>query len=89
MSYCNYVQTTSDWKTHENKMQPLKEYLSEQWNTNEIPTWIGLWDNFEARTAQGLSLPNGVTEDIVNQVENEALWRLNALYSGVKPAKLR
>lgn len=34
----------------------------------KIGLFLGLWDNFEARGAQGFDLPKGVNQDTVQQV---------------------
>ena len=89
MQHCNDVQATSTWAAHVQDSMPLTNYLETLWNTTSLPWWVGLWDNFEARDAQGISLPTGVTKNTVDQVIDVALWEMTALYAGTKAAQLR
>jgi hypothetical protein len=70
VALCNAIQNSTAWINENNNAQPLLQQLATLWNvsTSEVPWWVGLWDNFEARDAHGLSLPPGITPEIVDEV---------------------
>jgi len=88
MAHCDEVQNSTEWLEESDKAAPLLEFLENLWNTTDVPWWVGLWDNFEARQAHGIPLPNGISQDTVDAVIDVAAWQLAALYNGTLPARL-
>jgi len=54
--------------------------LQHIFNTSNIGWWIGLFDAFYSREFNNIPLPNGITEDMVQQISNLTLWQLKYLY---------
>ncbi len=70
LSACDSVQSTVNWQNSLSAAQPLRLKLAQLWNVTveNVPLWMGLYDNFYCRTAQGLAFPSGLTPEIVSQV---------------------
>jgi len=80
---CNNAQTTSNWTTYYNKYGlPIIQELASIWNVSvsDVPDFVGLLDAFQSRKAQGIPLPNGITQALVDKIFEIASHQLYQLY---------
>jgi len=85
---CTEIGQSTQWTKQEATLNPLKNQLQNLWNVSSLPWWIGLYDSFYSRSYQNVSLPDGITTDMVNQIVNLVVWELNYLYGSPNVAKL-
>jgi len=85
---CYQIEQSNEWQQKQNSLNNLKKQLQTIWNTTNIPWWIGLYDAFYSRQYHQIPLPDGITEDMVQQITDLVVWQLNFLYGSPDVAML-
>jgi len=80
MNSCYNLQNTSLWLNQLNKMNNLSTYFKNEWKTDKLPWWIGIFDNLYSRKFHNIPFPKSVTKQVYKEVKDNALWQLKELY---------
>jgi hypothetical protein len=93
--YCPYLSTlldertkTDEYKKWDDSMQPLHAKMEQIFGTSMIPSWTGIYDALFCRRSHGIPFPDGITDDIYQQVVDAANFLITYSYSTVPISRL-
>ncbi|KAJ3432809.1 lysophosphatidic acid phosphatase type 6 [Anaeramoeba flamelloides] len=70
-----------EYLQHEASLADLKAQMKKIFKTDDIPALDDIADTIECRIAHGVSLPDGMTQEHVKQLEDEMFWQFNFTYT--------
>lgn len=82
--WCNDVQMGDAWQAKLSQYLDLKSTLARAWDArdDQMPFWVGLYNEFVARQYHGLAQPPLVNESIIyDQVGELVGWQMGQLYN--------
>eukprot|EP01028_Stygiella_incarcerata_P014570 TRINITY_DN984_c1_g2_i2.p1 TRINITY_DN984_c1_g2~~TRINITY_DN984_c1_g2_i2.p1 ORF type:complete len:267 (+),score=65.01 TRINITY_DN984_c1_g2_i2:744-1544(+) len=92
---CPYLATlldertkTDEYKKWNDSMQPLHQKLEQIFGTSMIPSWEGIYDALFCRRSHGIPFPDGITDDIYQQIVDAANFLITYTYDTVPISRL-
>eukprot|EP00741_Cyanophora_paradoxa_P002437 tig00000076_g2362.t1 len=82
------LRRSEPWRKRDEAMQPIAEKLKSVLGLRDLPGWMALHDAFTCRLSHGKPLPEGVTDDIVSRVRDQASFELGQRFGTEKLARL-
>jgi len=82
------VFNSSEWIAEQAKILPFQQKLQSILNISSISDWSSLLDVMESTRCHGFPLPNGITDDIADQINEIASWQAAYLWDNDEYGKL-
>eukprot|EP01090_Pellita_catalonica_P005596 TRINITY_DN1572_c0_g1_i1.p1 TRINITY_DN1572_c0_g1~~TRINITY_DN1572_c0_g1_i1.p1 ORF type:complete len:400 (+),score=40.09 TRINITY_DN1572_c0_g1_i1:335-1534(+) len=79
---CNAEEQSSEWQQHLAKINStVGAALRKAWGTNDIPWFVGIYNNLVAREFHDMEWPAGVTQAEMTQIYDFVSWQLRQMWS--------